>query len=215
MRQVSAVLTKRQEAERQERRERILTAARKVFLKKGYLGATIRDIALKAELSPGLIYHYFDSKDGVYGQICEEAFQILLQTISKTDLSDLSPLAKLEALGKSYINFYIDYPEYFEIISFKEMGFKQVGLSGEIKERLNHLSVQSLSVLNDVVMEGVQNGTIQNAGSPWEISISLWSSIEGIIFIHKRGYLEMFNLDIMKLFEHQILPIILDGIRKK
>jgi len=71
MAKLSSVLAKRQEAERRERRERILNAARAVFFEKGYLGATIRDIALKAELSPGLIYHYFAGKDAIYGKICE------------------------------------------------------------------------------------------------------------------------------------------------
>lgn len=175
----------------------------------------MRDIALKAELSPGLIYHYFNSKDGVYGQICEEAFQILLRTITTTDLSGLSPLAKLEALGKAYIHFYMDYPEYFEIISFKELGFKQVGLPGDIKERLNQLSLKALSALNDVVIEGMQSGAMPSSDNPWEVSISLWSSIEGIIFIHKRGYLEMFDLDIMQLFERQMMPILVNGIRMR
>ena len=60
---ISKAIARRQEIERRERRERILNAARNVFFKKGYIGASMRDIALKAELSPGLIYHYFKNKD--------------------------------------------------------------------------------------------------------------------------------------------------------
>ena len=211
---MSKVLAKRQETERMERKERILTAARKVFLSKGYLGATIRDIALEAELSPGLIYHYFDNKDDVYGQICEEAFHILLETLKKEDLDGKSVLAGLESLARAYVRFYTDYPEYFEIISFKELGFKRVGLTGEIRDRLNQLSLSALSVLNEIVSEGIANGKIPEYGSSWEITLSFWASIEGIIFIHKRGYLEMFDLSINRILDCQI-PIILDGIFSK
>jgi len=214
MNKMSAVLAKRQETERMERRERILTAARKVFLNKGYLGATIRDIALEAELSPGLIYHYFDNKDDVYGQICEEAFNILLKTLEKAELDGKPTLAKLEELARAYVKFYTDYPEYFEIISFKELGFKQVGLTGGIRDRLNQLSLSALSALNEIVSEGIVNGKIPKYGSSWEITLSFWASVEGIIFIHKRGYLEMFDLSINQVLDCQI-PIILEGIFKK
>jgi hypothetical protein len=44
-----------------------MNAAMMVFLKKGYLGTKIRDIALEAQLSPGLIYFYFRGKDEIYG----------------------------------------------------------------------------------------------------------------------------------------------------
>ena len=71
-------LTRRQEAERQERRKRILDAGRRAFLNKGYLGTSIRAIAIEAELSPGLIYFYFAGKDEIYGRICEEAFNVAI-----------------------------------------------------------------------------------------------------------------------------------------
>jgi AcrR family transcriptional regulator len=214
MNKVSEVLAKRQETERKERKDRILTAARKVFLNKGYLGATIRDIALEAELSPGLIYHYFDNKDDVYGQICEEAFHILLKTLKKADSDGKPVLVRLEELARAYVSFYTDYPEYFEIISFKELGFKQVGLTGEIGNRLNQLSLNALSVLEEIVTEGMADGKIPAYGNSREITLSFWASIEGIIFIHKRGYLEMFDLSIKQVLDCQI-PIILDGIVKK
>jgi AcrR family transcriptional regulator len=209
---IKGVLAKRQEAERQERVDRILVAARKIFLQKGYLRATIRDIALEAELSPGLIYHYFDNKDSIYGKICEEAFQILLQTIAKANLDHHPPLDKLEALARVYIYFYRDYPEYFEIISFKELGFKQVGLSDEILERLNQLSLKTLSMLNDAVVEGIGEGVIPGCENPWEITITLWAVIEGVIFVHKRGYLELFDLEIEQLFIRQIVPMLKNGV---
>ena len=77
----SSVLARRREEERQERKERILEAAKIVFFRGGYLGATVRDIALEAELSTGLIYHYFAGRDAVYGKVCEEAFGVLLDVL--------------------------------------------------------------------------------------------------------------------------------------
>ena len=44
------------------RRKEILTAAAKVFRRKGFAEAGMRDIAALAELSPGNLYHYFSGK---------------------------------------------------------------------------------------------------------------------------------------------------------
>lgn len=45
------------------RKEQILSAASAVFAEKGYQRATTREIAERANLSEGLIYSYFESKD--------------------------------------------------------------------------------------------------------------------------------------------------------
>ena len=47
-----------------QRREQIIQAASKVFVKKGYHLATIRDIREVSELRPGTIYNYL--KEGVF-----------------------------------------------------------------------------------------------------------------------------------------------------
>ncbi len=75
MNKLREAIERRQGIERKERRERILNAAREVFFRKGYIGATMRDIALEAEFSPGLIYHYFKNKDDIYASICEGPFR--------------------------------------------------------------------------------------------------------------------------------------------
>lgn len=56
-----------------ERRNQIIDAALKVFAEKGIEGATNRDIANAAGInSPGLIYHYFDSKEDLFCAVIAE-----------------------------------------------------------------------------------------------------------------------------------------------
>lgn len=47
------------------RRQHIIDAAYRCFARKGFHQATMRDIYVEAELSPGAIYHYFKSKDDI------------------------------------------------------------------------------------------------------------------------------------------------------
>jgi AcrR family transcriptional regulator len=56
----------------QARREQLLRAALAVFVDKGVDGATVKDITAAAGVTPGLLYHYFDSKDALVLAILQE-----------------------------------------------------------------------------------------------------------------------------------------------
>ncbi len=47
------------------RKQQIIDAAYRCFARKGFHQATMRDIYEEAELSPGAVYHYFNSKDEI------------------------------------------------------------------------------------------------------------------------------------------------------
>ena len=65
------------EEDKEERRSDILSAAKKVFARKGYHATTIADIAKAAKLSYGSIYWYFDSKDALFHALMEAEGQAL------------------------------------------------------------------------------------------------------------------------------------------
>ncbi len=63
--------------------QRILEAARALFLSQGYNGSNLRDIAREAKVSMGGIYHHFSSKEEIYktllqqSDVAQDMFQIL------------------------------------------------------------------------------------------------------------------------------------------
>ena len=66
--------TKQFEAIRQERRSEILDAALHVFAEEGYHSASVSRIAKKANVSKGLMYNYFDSKEAVLRTLMYDLF---------------------------------------------------------------------------------------------------------------------------------------------
>jgi AcrR family transcriptional regulator len=60
----------------EDRREQIIEAALRVFAQKGFVRATNKDIANEAGITPGLIYHYFESKEALLQALIEEASPI-------------------------------------------------------------------------------------------------------------------------------------------
>jgi len=74
MRTIVQLLNRRSHSVRGEQRRarrraktrlEILRAASSVFRKRGYASSGMREIALAADLSPGNLYHYFQSKDEI------------------------------------------------------------------------------------------------------------------------------------------------------
>jgi AcrR family transcriptional regulator len=69
-------------------RERILRAAKRCFVERGFHAASIADIAKTAEMSAGLIYRYFDSKDAIVRGIVDlqlEGARALLDSIGSAE----------------------------------------------------------------------------------------------------------------------------------
>ena len=57
---------------KQDKRKRLMDAAYKVFVRKGYHHASIKDIADEAEMTPGLIHYYFKNKEELLLSVQEE-----------------------------------------------------------------------------------------------------------------------------------------------
>jgi AcrR family transcriptional regulator len=61
----------RRELQAQERRSQLIDTALALFAEKGVDATTIKDIAERAGVAQGLVYHYFASKDDLFDAIIE------------------------------------------------------------------------------------------------------------------------------------------------
>ncbi len=74
-------LTKKKPFDRRAR-ERLLTSASRLFARKGYAAATVREIVQEAGVSKPVLYYYFKSKEGLYLELMRAAltrFEALLE----------------------------------------------------------------------------------------------------------------------------------------
>jgi AcrR family transcriptional regulator len=87
-------MSQREPQPKRDRRDDILKASLHLFAEKGFHGTSMRDIAREADITEGLIYHYFASKRDLFRAIIEEhSFLPLLRT-----LPDLAGQLDLRAL---------------------------------------------------------------------------------------------------------------------
>ena len=57
------------EEQKTQRRQLIITKALELFVKKGYSETKIGDIAKASNMSVGLMFHYFESKEQLYAEL--------------------------------------------------------------------------------------------------------------------------------------------------
>lgn len=106
----------------QFRQAEIITAARKVFAEKGYVAATVDEIAQRANLAKGTIYCYFDSKEQIYNAVMSDDLETLRRLTVEKILAAKTALEKISA----YVNVRFDYCEerrdFFRIMYIEPAG---------------------------------------------------------------------------------------------
>jgi AcrR family transcriptional regulator len=87
----------------------ILQAAVAVMAEHGYHGTSVRDIAVRAGLSPGALYHHFTSKQEVLATIMERGIKALLtRTRTALDEAGDDPVEQLRALVAVQVLFHLE-----------------------------------------------------------------------------------------------------------
>ncbi|MDR1161256.1 MAG: TetR/AcrR family transcriptional regulator [Tannerellaceae bacterium] len=120
-----------------EVKERILEVARELFIKNGYKGASIRDIAAASETNVAMVNYYFHSKYNLFEIIFEEAFNRLQRKIFSTLTSDLPFFELIETVINSYYDMLIEYPQ-IPIFILNEVNQNPERLSERIREKDPH-----------------------------------------------------------------------------
>lgn len=94
--QASGRITDRETAAPDARQEQILRAAAALFVKQGYGGTSIRDIAQQVGLLAGSVYHHFPSKEDLFVAIHREGFRQLVLASETAIGTKTDPWQRLE-----------------------------------------------------------------------------------------------------------------------
>jgi AcrR family transcriptional regulator len=105
----------RRERERAEIREKIMEAARELFVREGYEAVSMRKIADRIEYSPTAIYFHFKDKEAVMRELCEADFLTLAQEfVEIANVAD--PVERLRATGLAYADFALSHPNHYRLM---------------------------------------------------------------------------------------------------
>jgi AcrR family transcriptional regulator len=179
-------IPERKEREKEELRERILSAAKTLFLEKGVEKTSMRNIADQIEYSPGIIYHYFQDKNEIFHALHQGGFHQLMSRMEV--LASVShPMERLKAMGTIYVQFAIENPDMYDLMFIKDAPIVHVSNSNEEQWKEGF---GTFNFLRDTIQECIDKGHFQ--GHEVEaLSYLIWSTVHGLVSLHIRRRCEV------------------------
>jgi len=98
-----------------ERREQLIEIARTVFAEKGFDGASVEEIAARAQVSKPVVYEHFGGKEGLYAVVVDREVRQLL-TMMRGALQSGSPRVLLEQAAVALLDYIEESSEGFRIL---------------------------------------------------------------------------------------------------
>ena len=103
-----------------DKRERILAAAERVFARHGFFAAKVSEIAKDAGVADGTIYLYFKSKDEILISLFEDRMaQVNAALTAAIAAAPKSPREKLRAFVKTYLRLIDEEPAAAEVLTIE------------------------------------------------------------------------------------------------
>ncbi|GLZ39816.1 TetR/AcrR family transcriptional regulator [Actinokineospora sp. NBRC 105648] len=88
-----------------ERRQQLLDVARSLFAEKGFDGASIEEIAHRANVSKPVVYEHFGGKEGIYAVVVDREMRALLDGMTAALSEDAHPRVLLERAALSLLDY--------------------------------------------------------------------------------------------------------------
>jgi AcrR family transcriptional regulator len=130
------------------RREQLIAIARSVFAERGFDGASIEEIAARAEVSKPVVYEHFGGKEGLYAVVVDREVRSLL-TMMQESLTAGEPRVLLEQAALALLDYIEQSSDGFRIlVRDSPIGSESgsfVSIIGDVASRVEHILAAEFS----------------------------------------------------------------------
>lgn len=149
---------------------RILEAAKREFAKNGLGGARVDVIAERARANKRMIYHYFDSKEGLFQTVLEKAYVDIRTAEQKLNLDHLDPKSALERLVRFTWDYYLKNPEFITLVNSENLHRAKHLRKSEV---VKVYSRKLVSMVKTILDRGVAAGVFRDGVDPVQLNITI------------------------------------------
>jgi AcrR family transcriptional regulator len=166
----------RREREKLETREKILDAARELFIEAGYDGVSMRQVAEKIEYSPTAIYVHFADKEQLFLELCRSDFRRLAVALHKlAEIQD--PVDRIRRIGYAYVEFGAKNPNHYRTMFMTPHPPVPDAMEGK-----GNPEEDAYAFLRESVREAIAAGAFRADLTDADlISQTLWAAVHGVI----------------------------------
>jgi AcrR family transcriptional regulator len=176
-----------------EMRERILGGAHRAMLAGGYRGTTMPAIAAEADVSVGLLYRYFASKEELYLAMCEAVTQAQLDELA-VQISHITDARERLSRAVGYFVESLDTEHWGAIIT---TGWAEADIKPALRDMLRRRCDQIRAFAAMFLREAIARGEIDADVDVEELSLATTMLMDGVI-AHQAEMGDRFDPDLVQ-----------------
>lgn len=162
-------------------KQRILNAAREIFLEQGYDRTSVRMIAEKIGYSATTIYLHFQDKNEILHTLHTEGFEILNSRMAVL-LQVEDPFERMKAMGKMYVNFAMSNPELYDLMFIQISPLTKLEEEHELWKEGN----TAFGALKQTVADCIEKKYFPSHDAEVTAFV-IWSTLHGMITLQHRN----------------------------
>ncbi|MFD3454743.1 TetR/AcrR family transcriptional regulator [Streptomyces sp. NPDC058691] len=161
------------------RREQILDAARRCFLRDGFHSTSMQDLFAESGLSAGAVYRHFASKNEMITAIVEESMRDVLAMVHTVARN--RPSRSIGALMADVLEIVKTKTSEQNIAGLSVLAWSESLRNPSLAEQFDDLMAQMRSALADVIREHQESGRLTREVSPEAIAATFMCILPGYI----------------------------------
>ena len=190
---------------KQRTRERVLSAARRLFTERGYEGATIRDIAQAAGMSTGAVFASFSDKSELFDEILTADYEVIYAQMKQAGVNAAS--VEEGVIGM----FAVAYGFHVEQLPLLQASIAVSWTRSETAERRNRGHLKHIfALLNGVLTRGVERDELKG-----DADVKLLAEIIWDVYVanYRRAIFDAWTVEALLSRLSDQLKVILAGAR--
>jgi AcrR family transcriptional regulator len=187
---------------KQRTRQRLLGAARRLFISRGYEAATVRDIASAADLSTGAVFASFSDKADLFNEVIIADCEALSQQMAAVADSGSAAETLLDLLSMGYRQHHAELP-----LTQAAIGFSWVR-GKEHETRFRRVLSVVLNQLGEVLRRGVERDEL----SPTlDVALTSEMLLDSYLANFRRAIFDNWDVETLRARLERQITILLAG----
>jgi TetR/AcrR family fatty acid metabolism transcriptional regulator len=157
----------------ENKHQRILRAAVKIFSEKGFYNSRVSEIAREANVADGTIYLYFRNKDDLLISLFEEEFGRIVEDMRGKLGKEKDALQKIRRFAITHLSIVSKQQQLAEVL-----GVEVRQSSKFMKEYVNKTFIEYLNLIRSVIVEGQEKGLIRKNLTPGIMKRAVFGALD-------------------------------------
>lgn len=165
----------------EDKQQRIIEAATRLFAEKGFHGTAVPEVASLAQVGAGTIYRYFDSKEALVNAVFQHAKSHLKDCLITNFNFEASPRALFHQFWQRLTGFAKDHPIEFRFLELQDH-------VPYLDQHNRNLELEILAPIWAFCVKSKLEGVARNMPAE-ALMAMIWGSLVGLMKAEHLGYL--------------------------